>query len=309
MRRRSLWATLACLAAVAVLAVVAAPAQAVVGGTVDKTNTYKNVGMILWHDAEAQNWGGAGSCTLVKNDREGVVVATAAHVSTDDGVTPADVASRRVVFDPLADYAAAYGATPIPDDKWPCPSYGVREIVMHPVYAETAGSLLVRGYAKRSAIGPGREDIALMWLDVEGPLLMPDTGTPFPTAPIVAAGGLDRDLRSEPFVFVGYGLNDFVVGSARSWRNPNFVYSWTGRNYREVSVVSQHEAFADRYLMHTVSSSYMDSGGPLFDGNGTLVALCVGGGGARCEAPDYDYRLDTQSAQGFLREHGIIPAQ
>ncbi len=309
MRRRPMKAMLLCLAAVAILALAATPAQAVVGGTPDTTNIYDNVGMIWWHHDGV--WDLGGSCTLVRNGAGGVIVVTAAHC-----VVGVDLKDFRVVFDPMSVYAAEFGARPVPDtETWPIAYYyEVADVAVHPDYPAALDATKYGGNAKGLEIGPGREDVALLWL--EGPVYMPDA-PPLPPDPladvapaeIVGLNGLNvPDLTSRAFVFVGYGVNDFPFGSAMSWQNPNFLYTWTGRRSREVSVVSEHGAFADRYLMHTVSSSFGDSGGPLFDSAGTIVALCVRADNRRCVSPDYDYRLDTYAAQGFLSDYDLVPA-
>jgi len=154
---------------------------------------------------------------------------------------------------------------------------------------------LLLGNSKSLGLGAGNEDEALVWLEE------PVTGiTP---AKIVATGGLDGlDLAASTFTVVGYGINGFVSGSYMSWRNPKTQMLVSGRNYKDVSVVTEHEAFADRYLKITSSIGFGDSGGPLFY-QGVEVAINTWTSSMRCVAPSFSYRLDAPLAQGFLTEH------
>jgi hypothetical protein len=280
MKRKSVWATLLCLAVVAIMVVAATPAVAILGGQQDNGSPakYPNVGMVQYQDPTDNNWYQFGSCILVA-DRQ---VLTAGHVAefmleTFGSLSLTD--KVRVTFDPLLP-----GATTTPT------YYGVTTAVIHPGYFFPPDYL---ANAKRFFIGYGREDAAFMWLDQSVQGITP--------AQLVRAGGLDEvDFGQAKFTAVGYGINDFVSGNAMSWRNPNTATTWSGRNFREVSVVSQHEAFADRYLKITQAVNFGDSGGPDFDANGIVVAIHIFGSSWRAESPGYDYRLDAPAAQTFL---------
>jgi hypothetical protein len=79
---------------------------------------------------------------------------------------------------------------------------------------------------------------------------------------------------------------------------------WSGRNYRDdVRIITEQDAFGDRYLKLEECVMPHDSGGPCFH-NGRIAALNVWLGGMR-DGPAYEYRLDTASAQGFLHANGI----
>jgi len=295
MKRKSVRATLLCLAVVVFLAVAAAPAGAVIGGQQDTGNKYSNVGMNLeFGYFDPGLWGFAGSCTLVRNDRGNVVVMTAAHAVW--GVSPEDIAANwRVTFDPLTDYdwfLTIPGTLPTDLE-----TYRVTDAVMHPGF-DVDTPYTGWGGSKPNVIGPGREDVALMWLDRR--VVLPGTRKLVTPAPIVGLGELDKlDLKSETFMVVGYGISDFLAGNQASFTQAgNGAGTWSGRNYREASVVSEDEAFDDRFLKLTSSVSSFDSGGAVFHG-GAIVGLPALGS-PRYESPCYIYRLDTQLAQDFV---------
>jgi Trypsin-like peptidase domain len=305
MRRKSVRAVLLCLAAVTILATAAVPAQAVVGGTPDDTNVYNNVGVIMMRGLYGPGlWSPAGTCTLVENDAEGIVVVTAAHV-----LEGANLDDLRVIFDPATEYGAEYGATPLPDGvPWPFVYFEVNDCKANLDYVPSTAYL---GNAKKYDIGLGKNDVALMWLGAYVPDNTSDPLASIAPAPIVGLGGLSAlDLKRQTFTVVGYGVNDYPVGSFASWRNPNSVTTWSGRNFAAASVVPADGPYADSYLKLTSSVSNADSGGPLFFDDGTIrtiAALHVRADSRRFDSPCYDYRLDTASAQEFLRANGIIP--
>jgi len=292
MKRKSVRATLLCLAVVVILAVAVAPAGAVIGGQQDTGNEYSNVGMKLeWDLWVPGQLGFAGSCTLIKNDADGVVAMTAAHA-----LWPLDAPTllkTRVTFDPLTDYDWFMTIPTLPDTV---KTYGVTAAVLHPGFDVATP---YRANSKKSAIGPGREDVALMWLDRQ--VLLPGTATPVAPASIVGLGGLEvSDLKDETFTAVGYGLKDFLVGSVMSsYAGGRAAATWNGRNYKEVSVLAAGGVSADRFLTLTNSVSAWDSGGPLFRGD-TIVGVHSAVSSGRNASPGYVYRLDTQSAQDFV---------
>jgi len=251
----------------AVLVLTATPAVAVVDGQQDTESVYANVGQLVKRfDGE---WFGACSGTLVGE----AIVLTAAHCVDDvialDGLGIEDVG---IVFDPMPGPASIL--------------YGVDRIEVHPDWLTRSP---VRGGGRPVALGPGAEDVALMWLS--------DPVAGIEPASIIAAGGLDAlDLTGETFTVVGYGFTEFVTGSLLS---PRWEAEASGRSFRNVSVITEHEAIADRYLMITASACFGDSGGPLLLGE-TVVAVNTWTSSWRCEAPAFSYRLDAERAQWFL---------
>lgn len=266
------WVRLSAAAVVAlILAFTASPAGAVIDGTDDTTNQYANVGALqLRIDDE---WYIFCSGTLVAED----VVLTAAHC-TDfftaavgaEGLGPDDL---RVSFDVAPDENSTY--------------YYVDKIVVNPDWYLQPGG---RGNSKHLYLAPPAEDIALIFLkeDVSG----------ITPAPVADAGFLDTlDLTSETFTVVGYGTDAFITGSAAS---PKAITVFDGvRSYRDVSVITRHDAFPDRFLKITAGVCFGDSGGPLFYGD-TVVALNTWTFSYRCSGPNLEYRVDSAPAQEFL---------
>jgi hypothetical protein len=251
-----------------VVLLLAAPAGAVIDGTSDTDNLYANVG-VLQLQVEGE-WFDFCSGTLVRED----VVLTAAHCTDflveegPDGFGPDDL---RISFDPEGDG----------------PYYEVASIVVHPDWFK-AGPCF--GNSKHACLAPPAEDIALVFL--EDPVL---GVTP---APIAGEDYLDGlDLTSETFTVVGYGTDAFITGSAGS---PKAITVFDGiRSYREVTIITTHDAFPDRFLKITAGVCFGDSGGPLFH-DGTIVAINTWTFSYRCAGPNLAYRVDSEAAREFL---------
>jgi hypothetical protein len=257
-------------AALSVL-LVAGPAGAVIGGTTDTANRYANVGVLQLNvDGE---WLDFCTGTLVRAD----VVLTAAHCTDflieegSDGFGPDDL---RISFDPEGD----------------APYATVDHIVVHPDWLTAAPG---RGNSKKLYLAPPAEDIALVFLDdaVAGV-------TPAPIADADYLAGLD--LTSETFTVVGYGVDAFITGSTLA--NHPVVLVDGIRSYRDVSVITEHDAFPDRFLKITRSVCFGDSGGPLFH-EGTVVAINSWTFSMRCSGPNLEYRVDSTAAQTFLETY------
>jgi hypothetical protein len=263
-------AALAVAAFCSTLILSAAPAVAVIGGTDDTANIFENVG-VLQLQIEGE-WFDFCSGTLVEDN----VVLTAAHCTDflqeegEDGFGPDDL---RISFDPDPDEDSTY--------------YYVDHIVVHPDWFTAPPCL---GNSKRLCLAPPAEDIALVWLNEAVAGVDP--------APIADAGYLDAlDLTSESFTVVGYGVDEFIKGSVVS---PKAVFIVDGiRSYREVSVITEHDAFPDRFVKITQSTCFGDSGGPLFH-DGTVVGINTWTFSLRCSGPNFAYRVDSETAQAFL---------
>jgi Trypsin len=255
-------ATVAAFAATAAVLLVAAPGGAVIGGTSDTANRYANVGVLQLQDEG--EWFDFCSGTLVRPD----VVLTAAHCTDFLVDFPEDL---RISFDPEGD----------------APYATVDHIVVHPDWF-TAGP--GRGNSKSLYLSPPAEDIALVFLDA------PVAGiTPAPIADPAYTAGLN--LTRETFTVVGYGADRFITGSLLA-NHPVVVVDGI-RSYRDVSVITKHDAFPDRFFKITQSVCFGDSGGPMFH-EGTVVALNTWTFSTRCSGPNLEYRVDSRAAQSFL---------
>lgn len=259
------WPTRIAGAAACLVLVVASPGGAVIRGTDDTTNRFPNVG-VLQLESEGE-WFSFCSGTLVAPD----VVLTAAHCT--DFFEPDAPADLRVSFDPTPDSSSTY--------------YSVDHLVVHPDWF-TAGPCL--GNSKRLCLAPPAEDIALVWLN--------EAVTGITPAPVADRGYLDAlDLKDEAFTVVGYGVDEFITGSLFS---PRAIIRFDDdRTYKEVSVITERDAFPDRFVKITKSVCFGDSGGPLFH-DGTVVGINTWTFSLRCDGPNFSYRVDSAVAQAFL---------
>lgn len=266
--------TLVVILAAALLLALAAPAGAIINGQKDATNLYGNVGMIWGELPDGTAWWG--SCTLVDDN----VVLTAAHCVDLAMVSGPGVSALKVSFD----------LEPTPWEPGSETYYAVDRVEMHPDYLTAP----VAGWNSKLWLGPGHEDVALVWLKV-APGIAPAT-----VASELAMDSLD--LRSATFTAAGYGTNAIVKGSSMSWRNPNTQALYDGRYYTQTTVINDREVFAERYVKMTACTAFGDSGGPTFYGD-TVVADTVWGMSMTCLSPAYEYRLDAPRAYWFLAQH------
>jgi len=272
--RRRWFALSAIAAATLTLTFTASPADAIVGGTDDTSNQYQNVGMLQLRIED--DWFAFCSGTLVAEN----VVLSAAHCTDfftaavgQAGLGPDDL---RVSFAVAPDENSTY--------------YVADHVVVHPDWLTAPACL---GNSKHLCLAPPAEDVGLVFLQRDESGVTP--------APVADAGYLDGlDLTHETFTVVGYGTDDFITGSAAS---PQAITIFDGvRSYRDVTVITAHDAFPDRFVKITKSVCFGDSGGPMFHGD-TVVALNTWTFSYRCDGPNLEFRVDAPAAQEFLNTY------
>jgi hypothetical protein len=284
--RRFLTALAATGAAVALLA---APAGAVQGGTPDG-NGHPNVGLsvFLWHNIPL--WRCSGTMVAAK------VYLTAGHctgIDTDIGVAPD---RAELWFDsgpiPLGTYAFDGNPCKATDTGYPCKGDFTGTPVPHPGWN---GALTL----------PNTHDLGVVQLTQA-----PNVGI----SKIAPAGYLDRlsterGLQNVNFTVVGYGVQ---------FERPNLEVAIKTRYVGTAQLLNLRSHLADSYnLMLTDSpgagtggggTCFGDSGGPVFhtDTAGNLWDVAVISFGTRyCNGESGVFRLDNGQARSFLSSQGV----
>ena len=118
-------------------------------------------------------------------------------------------------------------------------------------------------------------------------------------------GSLDSLEVGDPIVSVGYGAQSVTMGAG----GPDFHYA--DIRYVATGSVSAMNPSWIRASMNPATGDggtcYGDSGGPNFLGDTNIVAGTTITGDFVCRATNVDYRMDTFSAQSFLRQYVTLP--
>lgn len=135
------------------------------------------------------------------------------------------------------------------------------------------------------------------------------TPATLPTAGLFDQLSAQNGLKTAVFTAVGYGIQDRVVGGGVPY-------------YQDVNPIPRMYAFSSfnsingawlRLSQNNATGNggtcYGDSGGPnFFKVNGvTIIGAITITGDAVCESTNVDYRLDTDSARGFLSAYVALP--
>lgn len=264
--------------------VLALPAVAITNGVADG-NDHPNVGsIVLQHDPETSGFPDLPpllqwcSGTLIDED----VFLTASHCTVDLTFFSTELGFEVLVtFDPVISESGTFFT-----GTW----------VTNPNYNGFQG--------KGGASDPG--DVAVILLD--------DPPEGIAPARLPEAGMLDDlkksgELKHTRFTAVGYGTVRHSIRTGFAGILDNLA-----RNRSEQGFLSLTKAWLTMPMTEPTGNGgtcFGDSGGPHFihlDGIETdIVASITVTGDTVCKATDKTYRMDTESARGFLGEHVDLP--
>lgn len=254
---------------------------AITYGFVDTTNTFSNAGAFIVKSPTTGNIFPICSGTLIAAD----VFLTASHCTVFFEV---DLAPRGFTAFVSFDKSIPFGSLTTNKTRL----IAVEQVVTNPNFNPA-----------QSDSG----DIAVLLIDLRATRAI----TP---ATLPVAGLLDRlvaanALDGVPFTNVGYGLQNRVVGGGVPFfqdLNPiprMFSFSTFNALNQAFLRLSQNPSTGDG------GTCFGDSGGPQFldvDGTRTIVSITITGD-AVCRATNVTYRLDTESARGFLAPFVTLP--
>jgi len=284
MRPRAL--TLVAAVLIALGLVTAPAAMAATGGTVDRDNQYSNVANILYYADD----GGRYRCTATLVSP--TVLLTAAHC------TLGTVGSTLVDFDPII-----AEAPPLPYPTAADAAEGYTD-------AEITGAGYLSGTANTH---PEYSDFTDMdnWNDV-GVIVLDEPYTEAEPASIAELGTLDRikksDLSKTLFTAVGYGTE--VRKPEAGPQKPTPMTYPLVRRYVDMpgqkltpQIIQANGNPNDN--KGTGGTCFGDSGGPLFNPAGDIVAVTSYGYTANCRYLGGYQRVDIAVVQDWLEDFGL----
>jgi hypothetical protein len=234
-------------------------------------NGHPHVGTVLF-----QRSSGFFSCTGTLLSP--TVMVTAGHCTAENIRT-------WVSFDPVITFEGIQNypnAIAYLDAEW-----HVGEAIPHPMYAG--------GF-------PNTFDVGLVLLDAPVTLSTYGTLPPLGLLDLLSTG---QNRQDRQFVTVGYGLQGFI---------PPFARDDYARYVGTVSLVEVHSSFlGDQHSAKFTNNPgkgngsggncFGDSGGPVFWGTSNIIAAVVSFAVTPCVGTSYSFRLDTDTAQDFIRPY------
>jgi secreted trypsin-like serine protease len=189
--------------------------------------------------------------------------------------------------------AAAYGADP--HDVF---------VTFDPVYDEDA--TLHRGtYYLNPNYGHDSHDLNDVAVIILDKRIKKIESATLPPAGLLNDMKMDKELKNQQFVTVGYGrLRD------EKTRGPHAIGEAGERFYAEQTFLALKPYWLQISMNPSTGSGgtcYGDSGGPHFLGESNMVVSLTVTGDAWCRATDVTYRLDTDSARGYLSQFVTLP--
>jgi hypothetical protein len=292
MRKRMRAVLVGVIALLGVGLVAPTPAGAITGGTVDDTNIYDNVGIIVFYDATGRY---RCSATLVSP----TVLLTAAHC------TEGTIGKTIVSFDWFIDDAPPSDLPRATDDSGP--EDGISEIGY-----QTAPSGWYTGTAYTHPDYSGFTDLN-NWNDV-GVIVLDQPIVGIEPALLAPLDWLDQyaqpALNSTLFTVVGYGTE--VRKSLTGPQTPTPQSYPIERRYTDaVGQKLTPQILQVNGNEHDTrgggGSCFGDSGGPTFDPAGYLVTVTSYGYTSNCRYIDGLQRVDIAVVQDWLAEFDVYP--
>lgn len=169
------------------------------------------------------------------------------------------------------------------------------------------GAALLRGtYYTNPAYGHDMHDLNDIAVIVLDEPVFDITPAELPPLGLLDEMKADKELKDQEFVAVGYGeLREDKTGGPHALTGDYGV-----RYFAEQTFLALKPYWLQISMNPSTDSGgtcYGDSGGPHFLGDSNLVVSITVTGDAWCRATDVTYRLDTDSAQGFLSGFVDLP--